>query len=74
MGRKMTDEFINYWKKVVENLASAEYEFAKKMRAMPELVILLAVCASLGLLAVLVRLLQLTGPSSQKVPNLSAIA
>ena len=31
MGRKMTDEFVNYWTKVVENPESPEYKFAKKM-------------------------------------------
>ena len=30
MGRKMTDEFVNYWTKAVENLESPEYAFAKK--------------------------------------------
>ena len=28
MGRKMTDEFVNYWTKAVENPESPEYEFA----------------------------------------------
>ena len=31
MGRKMTDEFVNYWTKVVENPENPEYAFAKKM-------------------------------------------
>ena len=30
MGKKMTNEFINYWTKVVENPESPEYAFAKK--------------------------------------------
>lgn len=38
MGRKMTDEFVNYWKKAVENPASPEYEFAKKMMHTPKIV------------------------------------
>ena len=49
------------------------FELAMLARAMPELVILLAVCATLGLLAVLVRVLRLTGPYWQKVPNISLI-
>jgi dihydrofolate reductase len=38
MGRKMTDKFINYWTKVVENPESPEYEFAKKMVDTPKVV------------------------------------
>ena len=30
MGRKMTDEFVNYWTKAVENPENPEYTFAKK--------------------------------------------
>ena len=30
MGRKMTDEFVNYWTKAVENPENPEYAFAKK--------------------------------------------
>ena len=38
MGRKMTNEFVNYWTKVVENPKSPEYEFAKKMIDTPKVV------------------------------------
>jgi dihydrofolate reductase len=38
MGRKMTDGFVNYWTKVVENPESPEYEFAKKMVDTPKVV------------------------------------
>jgi dihydrofolate reductase len=31
MGRKMTDEFVNYWTNVVKNPKSRDYAFAKKM-------------------------------------------
>ena len=34
----MTDEFVNYWTKVVENPASPEYAFAKKMVDCPKVV------------------------------------
>jgi hypothetical protein len=37
-GRKMTDEFVNYWTKAVENPESPEYEFAKKMVDTPKVV------------------------------------
>ena len=30
MGRKMTDGFVSYWTKAVENPESPEYAFAKK--------------------------------------------
>ncbi|HEX6730787.1 MAG TPA: dihydrofolate reductase family protein [Pyrinomonadaceae bacterium] len=30
MGRKMTDEFVNYWTNVLKNPKSPEYAFAKK--------------------------------------------
>lgn len=29
MGRKMTDEFVNYWTKAVENPENPEFTFAK---------------------------------------------
>ena len=35
MGRKMTDKFVNYWTKAVEN---PEYAFAKKMFDTPKVV------------------------------------
>lgn len=38
MGRKMTDEFVNYWTKVVENPENPEYAFAKKMLDTPKIV------------------------------------
>ncbi|HXQ33987.1 MAG TPA: dihydrofolate reductase family protein [Anaerolineales bacterium] len=38
MGRKMTDEFVNYWSKASENPKSPEYTFAKKMIAVPKIV------------------------------------
>ena len=38
LGRKMTDEFVKYWTKVVENPESPEYEFAKKMVDCPKVV------------------------------------
>ena len=34
----MTDEFVNYWTKVVKNLESKEYAFAKKMVDTPKVV------------------------------------
>jgi dihydrofolate reductase len=38
MGRKMTDDFVNYWTNVLENPESREYEFAKKMVDTPKVV------------------------------------
>lgn len=38
LGRKMTDEFINYWSNVLENPESPEYSFAKKMIDIPKVV------------------------------------
>jgi dihydrofolate reductase len=38
MGRKMTDEFVNYWTKAAENPESPEYKFAKKMVDTPKVV------------------------------------
>lgn len=38
MGRKMTDGFVNYWTKVVENPDSPDYAFAKKMVDTPKVV------------------------------------
>jgi dihydrofolate reductase len=38
MGRKMTDEFANYWTKAVENPENPEYTFAKKMLDTPKIV------------------------------------
>jgi dihydrofolate reductase len=38
MGRKMTDEFVNYWTNVVKNPKSPEYPFAKKMVDTPKVV------------------------------------
>jgi dihydrofolate reductase len=38
MGRKMTDDFVNYWTKAVENPKSPKYEFAKKMVDTPKVV------------------------------------
>ncbi len=38
MGRKMTDEFVNYWTKTVENPDSPDYAFAKKMVDVPKVV------------------------------------
>lgn len=38
LGRKMTDEFINYWTKVLDNPESEEYSFAKKMIDIPKVV------------------------------------
>ena len=38
MGRKMTDEFVNYWTKAVENPDNSEYAFAKKMLDTPKIV------------------------------------
>ena len=38
MGRKMTDEFVSYWTKAVENPESPKYAFAKKMFDTPKIV------------------------------------
>ena len=38
MGRKMTDEFVNYWAGVLENPESPEYMFARKMVDYPKVV------------------------------------
>ena len=38
MGRKMTDEFVKYWTKAVENPQNPEYAFAKKMLGTPKIV------------------------------------
>lgn len=38
MGRKMTDEFINYWSKAADDPASEEYAFAQKMINIPKIV------------------------------------
>jgi len=38
MGRKMTDEFVNYWTNVLKNPKSPEYAFAKKMVDIPKVV------------------------------------
>ena len=38
MGRKMTDEFVNYWTNVLEDPASSEHAFAKKMLDTPKVV------------------------------------
>ena len=38
MGRKMTDEFVNYWTKVVENPDSPDNAFAKRMVDIPKVV------------------------------------
>ena len=38
MGRKMTDEFVSYWDKTVENPDNSEYAFAKKMVDTPKVV------------------------------------
>ena len=38
MGRKMTDEFVSYWTKAVENPKNPEYAFAKKMLDTPKIV------------------------------------
>lgn len=38
MGRKMTDGFVSYWTKVVENPDSPDYEFAKRMVDIPKVV------------------------------------
>ena len=38
MGRKMTDEFVNYWTKAVETPENFEYAFAKKMLDTPKIV------------------------------------
>lgn len=38
MGRKMTDEFVNYWSNALKNPKSPEYAFAKKMIDVPKVV------------------------------------
>ncbi len=38
MGRKMTDEFVNYWTDAVKNPKSREYAFARKMVDTPKVV------------------------------------
>ncbi len=38
LGRKMTDEFINYWTSVAENAESPENAFARKMVDIPKVV------------------------------------
>lgn len=38
LGRKMTDEFINYWSGVLDKPESPEYAFAKKMIDIPKIV------------------------------------
>ena len=38
MGRKMTDEFIEYWTDVVKNPESREYPFARQMVDYPKVV------------------------------------
>ena len=38
MGRKMTNDFVNYWTKAVENPENPEYTFAKKMLDTPKIV------------------------------------
>jgi dihydrofolate reductase len=38
LGRKMTDEFVNYWTNVLTNPRSPEYSFAKKMVDIPKVV------------------------------------
>lgn len=38
LGRKMTDEFINYWSKVLDDPESEQYSFAQKMINIPKIV------------------------------------
>lgn len=38
MGRKMTDEFVNYWSNALKNPKSPEYSFARKMIDVPKVV------------------------------------
>ena len=38
LGRKMTDEFVDYWTSILENPDSPEYSFAKKMVNTPKVV------------------------------------
>ena len=38
MGRKMTDEFVNYWSNVLKNPKSPMYTFAQKMIDVPKVV------------------------------------
>lgn len=39
MGRKMTDEFVNYWSNELKNPTSPQYSFAKKMIDVPKVVL-----------------------------------
>ena len=38
MGRKMTDEFVNYWSNALKNPKDPQYAFAKKMIDVPKVV------------------------------------
>lgn len=38
LGRKMTDDFVNYWTSVLEDPESPEYSFARKMVDIPKVV------------------------------------
>ena len=38
LGRKMTDEFVNYWTSVLDNPESPYYAFARKMVNIPKVV------------------------------------
>ena len=38
LGRKMTDEFVNYWTSVLDNPESPDYSFAEKLVNMPKVV------------------------------------
>lgn len=38
LGRKMTDEFINYWTSVLDDPENIEYPFARKMIDIPKVV------------------------------------
>ena len=38
MGRKMTDEFVNYWSNALKNPKNPEYTFAQKMIDVPKVV------------------------------------
>ena len=38
LGRKMTDEFVNYWTSVLDDPESPEYSFAQKMVNTPKIV------------------------------------
>lgn len=46
LGRKMTDGFVDYWTKVLENPESPEYSFAEKMVNIPKVVFSKTVKAS----------------------------